>query len=333
MKIHPFVDSYFERYFAEHPVVIYDAGAAGTVYDPFQGLESGHVALFGFEPVEQSYRELARRYADRANVQLFQVALDNQAGQATFYLVSKAPTMSSLMRRDLQSDAEPFSVECKTIDDIVQHDGLSPPDFLKLDTEGSELRILTGGQQTLTKQVLGVYCEVGFWMRPEAGAQFWQIDAFLGENGFILFDLQLSRSSAHAIGGKKTRVNSGNALYLRDFYAYYDAHLHAAGEACARAKLLKMIAICTAFVYLPYAIELVDFGRERGLLSGDEVARLQKHLCCWSDIARRIPAFPGKQALANIFDFLTYCLQPKAKKSVPAMYNNIGNRPRAMVRH
>lgn len=338
MRIDPFIDDRFGRHFAADPIVVYDGGAAGVLYDPFQDLTSGRVSIVGFEPVQESFDALKRRYGDNENVQLFQVALDNQAGQATFYLVSKAPTVSSLMRRDLITDAEPFSVECKTvecktIDDIVQHDGLSPPDFLKLDTEGSELRILTGGQQTLTKQVLGVYCEVGFWMRPEAGALFWQIDAFLGENGFILFDLQLSRSSDHAIGGKKTRVNSGNALYLRDFYAYYDAHLHAAGEACARAKLLKMIAICTAFIYLPYAIELVDFGRERGLLSGDEVARLQKHLCCWSDIARRVPAFPGKQALANIFDFLTYCLQPKAKKSVPAMYNNIGTRPRAMVRH
>lgn len=335
MKIHPFVDSYFERYFAEHPVVIYDAGAAGTLYDPFQGLESGHVALFGFEPVEQSYQELVRRYQGDANVRLFQFALSDETGQAAFYFHPNAPTNSSLMDRNVMHPREAVKIEvdCSTIDGIVGRENLSPPDFLKLDTEGSELRILTGGQETLTKQVLGVYCEVGFWMRPEASAQFWQIDAFLGENGFILFDLQLSRSSAHAIGGKKTRVNSGNALYLRDFYAYYDAHLHAAGEACARAKLLKMIAMCTAFVYLPYAIELVDFGRERGLLSGDEVARLQKHLCCWSDIARRIPAFPGKQALANIFDFLTYCLQPKAKKSVPAMYNNIGNRPRAMVRH
>ena len=315
MKIHPFIDSHFERYFAEHPLVIYDGGAAGELYNPFQDLASGRVSVVGFEPVPESFDALQRRYKDNENVRLLQRALSDESGKAAFCLQTSAPTCSSLMDRDVTYPREDMMIEvdCSTIDDLVLEDNLPPPDFLKLDTEGSELRIFKGARKTLPKHVLGVYCEVGFWVRPEAGAHFWQIDQFLGDNGFILFDLQLSRSSSHAIGGKKTRVNSGNALYLRDFYAYYDAHLYAEDEARAREKLLKMIAICTAFIYLPYALELVNFGRERGLLSGDEVARLQKQLSCWSDIAWLIPAFPGKQALANIFDYLTYCLQPRAK--------------------
>lgn len=54
MKIHPFLGSYFERNFAEHPVVIYDGGAAGGPYDPFQDLTSGCVSVVGFEPVHES---------------------------------------------------------------------------------------------------------------------------------------------------------------------------------------------------------------------------------------------------------------------------------------
>lgn len=284
--------------------------------------------------MQESFDALKRRYGNNDNVRLFQLALSDSPGEAMFYLNPGVPTNSSLMRRNHPPGREvrEITVECATLDDLVRRENLPPPDFLKLDTEGSELRVLRGGQQTLAGEVLGVYCEVGYALPPGAGAQASEIDAYLARNDFILFNLQISRSNPHPIGGKKTRVMSGNVLYLRDFYALYDAHLRAAGEAAAGSKLRKMIAVCAAFIYLPYALELVEFGREKGLLDAAEVARLTRALCGWTDIARRVPAFPGKQALANIFEYLAYCLQPKAKKSVPPMYNNIGNRPRAMVR-
>lgn len=334
MKIDPFVDKEFKDYFARCPIVVYDGGAAGEVYDPFGGLKSGLVKLVGFEPVEQSFNELAQRYDGDANVRLFQFALSDETGQAAFYFHPQAPTTSSLMDRNVMHPrkAVKIEVDCSTLDEFVRRENVPPPDFLKLDTEGSELRILKGGRETVARHVLGIYCEVGFWVPPQSGAQFWEIDAFHWRNGFILFDLQVARSNTEAVGGKKTRLKSGNALYLRDFYTYYDAHLRDRGKEHAKEKLLKMIAICTAFIYLPYALELVDFGREEGLLNAAEVTRLQRHLCAWADIAWRIPTFPGKQSLARVFDFVAYCLHPNAKKSIPPMYNNIGNRPRAMFR-
>lgn len=48
MRIDPFIDDRFGRHFAADPIVTYDVGAAGTLYDPFQGLASGRVSVVGF---------------------------------------------------------------------------------------------------------------------------------------------------------------------------------------------------------------------------------------------------------------------------------------------
>src|SRR5688572_10177302 len=62
------------------------------------------------------------------------------------------------------------------------------PDFIKLDTQGSELDILRGGEKTLACAV-GVEIEVEFLPMYRGQPLFAEVDTFLRDSGFELHDI------------------------------------------------------------------------------------------------------------------------------------------------
>jgi FkbM family methyltransferase len=56
------------------------------------------------------------------------------------------------------NDAQSFTLPCKTLDEVVVEQGIPRPDFIKMDTQGSEVDILDGATITLQTAKL-VYLE------------------------------------------------------------------------------------------------------------------------------------------------------------------------------
>ena len=76
------------------------------------------------------------------------------------------------------------SIQSKTIDDLVSHYQMEPPDLLIIDAEGSEPRVLRGAIGCLAKPGIQVVME---WMgdRPEYGQEFF--DWIRDEQGFEVY--------------------------------------------------------------------------------------------------------------------------------------------------
>ena len=339
MRFDPFLDPAFAGLFARAPFVIYDAGAAGSLFTFFP-LGDERSFVHGFEPNPGSCRKLRKKYAGARNVQIHDLALAAKPGKATLHVYGRVPESSSLhdnilMLPEGQAESSTIEVECQTLDRFCAQDGVRPPDFVKLDTEGSEHPILEGGRSTLAGQVLGVYSEVKFIPLSEDGTRFRDLNGLLEDLGFVFFDIQLSRMNRcgrPGVGGKKGAIESANVLYLRDFYRFYESSLRGGPIERAREKLVKLLALCTRYLYFDYALELVAFGRETGLLDAAETDLLNGLFCSATDVSWRVPDFPGKAKLALVFDYLSYALQPELKNSVPPMHNNLGNRRSALVR-
>jgi FkbM family methyltransferase len=120
-----------------------------------------------------------------------------QGGSATFYMTAM-PQCSSIYAPDLdlinqfvaigrpEGDRGPFSIAkeeaIKTVklDDVM---GQYQPDYIKLDTQGSELDILRGAQETL-KDVLVIQTEVEFIPIYKHQPLFGDIQIFLQQQGF-----------------------------------------------------------------------------------------------------------------------------------------------------
>jgi FkbM family methyltransferase len=114
-----------------------------------------------------------------------------------------------------------------TLDDWAAQNQRSV-DFLKIDTDGHDIAVLLGAERLLSEgDVLGVKIEAQFHgpIHPFANT-FHNIDGFLRDHGFTLFDLNQRRYSRAALpdaffGSRPGRTRTGqlmwgDALYLRD---------------------------------------------------------------------------------------------------------------------
>ncbi|WP_341894453.1 FkbM family methyltransferase [Ferrovibrio terrae] len=333
MRFDHFLGSEFHSEFHISPLVIYDVGAAGEIYPLYSAATAGCWIAHGFEPVLASFEKLAQRYAGTDHVKLHHVALSDRSGTTTLHVHKAVPTYSSLNRNSLVSDStetdvEEVEIRCARMDDLQRSADLPAPDFIKLDTEGTEFPILQGAASLLKQECLAVVSEIKFISFSSDTTQFSDLDRLLRDCGFILFDIQTSRASRSVgarFGGKKGPIDSAYVLYFRDFYDLYADRLSADSQL-ARSKLLKILSLAVRYLYLDYAVELIDFGREKNLLTAHEAHKLLKLYAGTTDCAWSLPSFPGKEKLALLIDYLSYLLQPEMKLAVPPMFNNLGNR-------
>jgi FkbM family methyltransferase len=104
---------------------------------------SGRVEAF--EPSPSNRQRLVRSIElnGSSNVAVHREAIAGQAGTRPFRLHEMSP-MSGLV--DGRDDST-IEISCTTLDHLGQR--LPSPDLIKIDTEGSELEVLRGGQQLL----------------------------------------------------------------------------------------------------------------------------------------------------------------------------------------
>lgn len=201
-------------------------------------------------------------------------AVGPSAGSVDFYVTREAGCSSMLRpNRALLAqfpEAERFDVVDITtvtsvpLDQLVREHDVAGVDFMKLDTQGSELSILAGSTAALASAV-GIEVEVEFLPLYEGQPLFGEVDGFLRAQGFDLFDLNRAywRRSARPAAGRGQRVFA-DALYFRSA-----DHL---AEASCRAglPLAKAVLAAAAYGYLDYARTLLAWGRERQIFRNDE---------------------------------------------------------------
>jgi hypothetical protein len=85
-------------------------------------------------------------------------------------------------------------VETTTLVDLFGAETLSEVDFVKLDVEMAELDVLQGAGPLL-ESALAIELEVHFPKRPREAGSFAEVDLFLQEHGYELYDLETYRYS------------------------------------------------------------------------------------------------------------------------------------------
>jgi FkbM family methyltransferase len=302
--------------------VLADVGARGGLR-PNWATARRYLRLIGFEPDEREYARLAAQVqADGSSDQFVGVALHNRAGSVTLHL-AKDRGLSSIFQPnrafiDEFPDADRFDpdgtheVRVDTLDAVLAERHLTDVDFVKVDTQGSELFVLQGARDTLRQSVCGVEVEVEFAPIYQGQPLFADVDAYMRDLGYQLFDLRSvywKRREGRRAGGPWGQIVWADALYFRTVAGWRSA-LEGMDASARRSKVLRAMSVALLYGYVDYALALAHaFG---DVFTGDERAIIATRLAAFGP-ADILPAFPGRQPLALAFRRLWRLFQPRAK--------------------
>jgi FkbM family methyltransferase len=165
---------------------VFDVGAnVGQSALEFGGLFP-EATVWSFEPFEEPYVELERATRGR-RVRCFRLALG--AEPATVEVAPDAHSVqSSLIPAGTGSGTATETVEVTTIDAFAAEHGIDRIDLLKIDTEGYELEVLKGAEESLRRgAVTLVEVEAGMTPSNRKHVPFEVLKAHLEERGYVLF--------------------------------------------------------------------------------------------------------------------------------------------------
>jgi FkbM family methyltransferase len=166
--------------------------------------------------------------------------------------LSRFAELSELMNLDFTVD-----IETTTLDAFCQSEGISEIDFLQIDVQGADLNVLEGATQLLKNSILAIQTEVEFSHLYLNQPLFADVDIFLRDNDFTLFNLSIarrirSRSPIYAPPGGQ--MLWGDALYFRDLIRE-DRDL----SLKTPERILKLACIADVMNFPDYAFELLEY--------------------------------------------------------------------------
>jgi len=231
-----------------------------------------NLSIYGFDADSDACNEANAELKTRAinwQEKHIPLALSKDIGEATLY-VTKSPACSSLYPPNepyaarfgnlLELMSQDFSLtfNTTTLDQACQTEAIDAVDFLQVDVQGADLHVLEGATLTLANGVLAVQTEVEFAPLYIGQPLFADIDSYLRQQGFTLFEL----ATAHRPRSRSpifSAANSGqllwgDAFYLRDLIAEPDD-----SPLKTPDNLLKLACIADALDFPDYALELLEY--------------------------------------------------------------------------
>ena len=210
---------------------IFDIGAFGGAFDEWKRIRK-YINYYGFEPNENECNKLNNQKKKQFNSeQYFPYAIAGKSEKKKFYN-TMSPRCSSLL--------EPNNSEFKkygeigtlrqlrgTVQSVSKISTLSLvdfckevkryPDFINIDTQGSELDILIGSK-ILLNSLIGLEIEVEFVPLYKNQPLFSEVEIFLRKNGFEIFGLKRNlwkmNNSKYVTKEQGGRLTYGDALFF-----------------------------------------------------------------------------------------------------------------------
>lgn len=230
-----------------------------------------NLSIYGFD-ADADACDVANADLQQRNIswmeQHIPLALGNAAGDATLY-VTQQPMCSSLyppnepfLKRfaglselmDLDFTVE---IETTTLDAFCQQAEIAEVDFLKIDVQGADLHVLEGAAQLMQRSVLAVQIEVEPSPLYANQPLFADVDQYLRQREFSLFDFSPGRRvraqspiCSHRHPGQ---ILWADAFYFRDLLRHDIALTHWKTPE----KLLKLACLADAMEFPDYALELL----------------------------------------------------------------------------
>ncbi len=138
--------------------VVYDVGASNGDFALFLSKVKSVSAVYCFEPVRHVYQELLRKTRNHTGIECFQIALGDVDGLGSMSVNDFSLSSSMLRMNPLHITEFPFTkdaheeeVRVMTLQTATKEFNLLPPDFIKMDVQGYEDRVILGGEDIVKR--------------------------------------------------------------------------------------------------------------------------------------------------------------------------------------
>lgn len=266
-----------QRVFKEDPFFLLDVGSSGGIsyiWDLFGDDFSG----FGFDPLVNECDRLNqhKKHPQFEYVANFVVSGIPEVEAQTeeyywFQRSSAAKTQKNYIKETFNHGQElVYAKEKTTLDQFCANRNIPKVDFVKIDTDGFDYKVLRGGEKLFSQDsTLGALVECNYSGAPGPYTNcFRNVEGFLAEKGYRVFDMEINRYSKHHLPAifkfnLDAQTQSGQAcwgdvLFLRDF-----VEMKEKGGNVPPLSLLKMACIMELFNLPDCAAELLQtFKRE-----------------------------------------------------------------------
>lgn len=235
-----------------------------------------NLKIYGFDADEDACN------AANADLELRQInwtekhiplAISSSVGNSTLYVTQSADCSS------LYPPNEPYverlygykdslkvdltvEIETTNLDTFCREEGIEEVDFIQVDVQGAELDVLRGASQILENSLLGVQVEVEFSPLYANQPLFADVDVYLRNYDFTLFDLftdqqwcRVTRASAPIYSSsRRGQLIWANACYLRDLIEEKSLI-----QKKAPKQILKLACIADILGFPDYSLELLEY--------------------------------------------------------------------------
>lgn len=279
---------FFTKYIAElntlknDPLCLVDVGASGGIH-PYWHYFGKSLKAYGFDPLCKECERLNNETDKPDFVSYFPYFIVSDAkedSQIDSFLTELQKRRSSIKALDIQNidyaqkyynqgEKPIYSDKKISLDQFFENHPTETIDFIKIDTDGFDYNVLLGSKNILSNsEVLGILIETQFHgaATPDSNT-FRNIDRFLTERGFTLFDLMPYRFTRTALPGKfvysipaqtvSGQVFWGDALYFRDYAGnrYNKTKL-------SPTKIIKLACLYELFLLYDCSAELLNQYRD-----------------------------------------------------------------------
>ena len=281
----------------KEPLIVIDVGSSWyhkNFWEDFAKVDRSVLRYIGFDPQKSNFsfnKNFDSIYIDKA--------LYKKPGKIKFYY-TKNPQCSSILEPNLNflkdyTNYEDFQIvnteliEADTLSNQLKLYNFVDVDFIKLDTQGSELFILQGAEKFLDK-VVAIEIEAEFKPIYKNQPLFCDVDNFLRKNYFDIFDLRRiywKRVKFLNTPNYKGELIWGEAVYFKNLN-----YIKKLGET----KLLKAALLALVYKKYDYALKLIEdslYFPDIGLLF--EQIKINKF---------HIPNFKGRYRLSKILNMI-----------------------------
>lgn len=222
LKSYEYKEQLFVENFLQDGMTVLDIGAHHGLYTLLASKKVGPSGkVISFEPSQRDRRTLwlHLRINRCRNVKVETFALSDRQGKEELFIVNGRDSGCNSLRPPAVSEAVYTTfVDVVSLDHYLKEKNIGKVDFVKMDAEGAELKILQGGEQTLIRDLRPVILlEMQNLRTLPWGYTTVAIYDYLSQRGYVWFkivtDGQLSSCSKESMANEQNLVSIPKELF------------------------------------------------------------------------------------------------------------------------